>query len=84
MRRQYVGTIVGAPKELAARMSQSSGRDSADRTADVSTRPTVDRRSVSRARRPRKQVGGGGGGAVLLKSQSRFTCLGRKQPLYTD
>ena len=41
-------------------MSQSSGRDLADRTADVSTRPTVNRRSVSRARIPRKPVGGGG------------------------
>ena len=46
-------------KEPAARMSQSSGRDSADGTAAVSTRPTVNRRSVSRARRPRKPVGGG-------------------------
>ena len=37
-------------------MSQSSGRDSADGTADVSTRHTVTRRSVSRARRTRKPV----------------------------
>ena len=41
-------------------MSQSSGRDSADGTADVSTRHTVTRRSVSRARRPRKSVQGAG------------------------
>ena len=33
-------------RELAARMSQSSGRDSADGTADVSTRHTVTRKSV--------------------------------------
>ena len=46
-------------KELAARMSLSSGRDSADGTADVPSRPTVSRRSVSRARRPRKPKGGG-------------------------
>ena len=43
-------------KELAARMSYSSGRDSADGTAAVSTRCTVTRPSVSRARRPRKPV----------------------------
>ena len=66
-------------KELAARMSQSSDRDSADISADVSTRPTVDRRSVSEARRPHKQVG-----AVLLKCRNRFACLGRNQPLYTN
>ena len=47
-------------KELAARMSQSSDRDSADGTADVSTRHTVTRRSVSRAWRPHKSVRGAG------------------------
>ena len=39
-------------REMAARMSLSSGRDSADGTADVST--------VSRAQRPRKSVRGAG------------------------
>ena len=47
-------------RELAACMAQSSGRASADVTADVSTRHTVTRRSVSRARRPRKSVWGAG------------------------
>ena len=47
-------------RELAACMAQSSGRASADVTADVSTRPTVTRRSVSQARRPRKSVRGAG------------------------
>ena len=45
-------------REMAARMSQSSGRDSADGTADVSTRCTVTRRTVCRAQRPRKSVRG--------------------------
>ena len=35
-------------KEMAARMSQSSGQDSADGTTDVSPRRTVTRRTVSR------------------------------------
>ena len=65
-------------KELAAWMSQSSGRDSADGTADVSSRPTVSRRSVSRARRPRRPVGG----PVLPSGRNRFVCLRRKRPLY--
>ena len=46
-------------KELVARLSQSSGRDSAEGTAAVSTRPTVYRPETS-------QAGGGGGEAVLL------------------
>ena len=66
-------------KELAVQMSQSSGRDSADGTADVSTRPTVNRRSVSQARRPRKPVGGG---AALRRLPNRFACLSRKRSLY--
>ena len=70
-------------KELAARMSQSSGRDSADGTADVSTQPTVNRWSVSRAQRPHKLVeGGGGGGGVILRLRNRFACLGRKRSLH--
>ena len=52
-------------KELAARMSLSSGRDSADGTADVPSRPAVSRRSVSRARRSPKPKGGGGGGRLF-------------------
>ena len=55
-------------KELAARMSQSSGRDSADGVADVSTRHTVNCRSVSLARRPRKPWGGGGGSSKASES----------------
>ena len=45
-------------REMAARMSQSSGRDSADGTADVSTQRTVTQRTASRAQRPRKSVRG--------------------------
>ena len=41
-------------------MSQSSGRDSADGTADVFTRRTITHRTVSRAQRPRKSVRGVG------------------------
>ena len=41
-------------------MSQSSGWDSADGTADVSTRRTITHRTVSRAQRPRKSVRGAG------------------------
>ena len=48
--------------ELASRISLSSGRDSADSTVDVLSRPAVSHRSVSRARRPRKLKWGGGGG----------------------
>ena len=48
-------------RETAARMSPSSGRDSADGTADVSTRCIITHRIVSRAQRPRKSVRGGGG-----------------------
>ena len=47
-------------REMAARMSQSSGRDSADGTADVYTRCTVTHRTVSRTQRPRKSVRGAG------------------------
>ena len=67
-------------KELVVRMS--SGRNSADGTADVPSRPTGSRRSRSRARRPRKPKGrgggggGGGGGAILPGSRNR------KCPLY--
>ena len=45
-------------QEMAARMSLSSSRESADGTADVSTRCTVARRTVSRAQRPRQSVRG--------------------------
>ena len=47
-------------QEMAARMSLSSGRDSADGTADVSTRRTAARWTVSRAQRPCKLVRGAG------------------------
>ena len=55
-------------KELAARMSLSSGRDG---MADVPSRPTVSCRSVSRARRPRKPKGGGGDSS----KRSESVCL---------
>ena len=45
---------------LAARMSRTSLRDTEDRTADVSPRPKVTCRSVSRARRPHRPVRGAG------------------------
>ena len=45
---------------MAARISLSSVRDSADGTVNVSTRRTVARRTVSRAQRPRKSVHGAG------------------------
>ena len=38
--------------DIAARMSRTSLRDTEDRTPDVSSRPKVTRRPVSRARRP--------------------------------
>ena len=38
------------PPEIAARMSQTSLRDTSDRTPDVSSRPRVSRRSGSRVR----------------------------------
>ena len=47
-------------QEMVTRMSLSSGRDSADGSADVSSRHAVARRTVSRARRPRKPVRGAG------------------------
>ena len=49
-------------QDLVAWMSGTSLRDTEDRTADVSPRPKVTRRSVSGARRPPRPVGGGGGG----------------------
>ena len=48
------------PQDLAARMSWTSLRDTEDRTADVSPRPKVTRRSVSWARRPPRPVRGAG------------------------
>ena len=45
-------------QDLAARMSWTSLRDTEDRMADVSPRPKVTRRSVSRARRPPRPVRG--------------------------
>ena len=69
-------------KELAARMSQSSGRDSADGTADVSTRPSQSSVSLPGPDTSQAGVGGGGGGAVLIRLRNRFACLGRKGPLY--
>ena len=66
-------------KELAVWMS--SGRDSADGTADIPSQPTGSRRSVSWARRPRKPKGGGGG-AILPSGRNRFVSLRRKRPLY--
>ena len=45
-------------QDLATRMSRTSLRDTEDRTADVSPRPKVTRRSVSRARRPHRPVRG--------------------------
>ena len=47
-------------QEMAACMSLSSGRDSVDSSADVSSRHAVARRTVSRARRPRNPVRGAG------------------------
>ena len=70
MRNQFVDNIARCAKELAARMSQSSGRDSADGIAAVSIRHTVTRRSVSWAR------------PGLLGPRNRFPCLSRKRPLY--
>ena len=45
-------------RDIAARMLQTSIRDTEDRTPDVSSRPKVTRRSVSRARRPTRPVAG--------------------------
>ena len=45
-------------QEMAARMSLSSGRDSADGSADVTTRHTVTRRTGSRAQRQHKSLRG--------------------------
>ena len=58
-------------KVLAARMSMSSGQDSADGMADVPSRPAVSRQSVFRARRPRKSKGGGGDSS----KRSESVCL---------
>ena len=56
-------------QEMAARMSLSSGRDSADGLADVSSRWTV-----SWARRPRNPVSGAGSSyASDIVSQRRRT-----------
>ena len=43
-------------RDIAARMSRTSIRDTEDKTPDVSSRPKVTRRSVSRARRPTRPV----------------------------
>ena len=66
-------------RELAARMSQSSGRDSADGTADVSTRHTVTRRSVSLARRPHKSMRGPG--LVKYTSCGRYRLIRQRRRL---
>ena len=68
-------------RDLAARMSLSSVRYSVDGTADVPSRPTVSRRSVSRARRPRQPMGGGGGG-ILPCDWSRVVCFRQRHPRY--
>ena len=47
-------------QDIAARMSQTSIRDTEDRTPDVSSIPKVTRRSVSRARRSPRPVRGAG------------------------
>ena len=47
-------------QEMVAHMSLSSGRDSADGSADVSSRHAVTRRTGSRAQRPCKSVCGAG------------------------
>ena len=52
-------------QDLAARMSWTSLRDTEDRTADVSPRPKVTRRSVSRARRPHRPVRGAGSFRIM-------------------
>ena len=44
--------------DIAARMSRTSIQDTEDKTPDVSSRPQVTRRSVSRARRPTRPVAG--------------------------
>ena len=66
-------------KEMAARMSLSSVRDSAEGTADVSTQCTVTRQTVSRAQRPRKSVRGPG----LLVPRTQFPYLQQKHTLST-
>ena len=43
-------------RDLAARMSRTSLLDTEDRTQDISSRPKVYRRSVSRARRPTRPM----------------------------
>ena len=65
-------------REMAARMSQSSGRDSADGTADVSTRRTITHRTVSRARDLASRCGG----PDLLGPRTRFPYLSRKRTLF--
>ena len=65
-------------QELAARMSRTSLRDTEDRTADVSPRPKVTRRSVSRGRSPHRPVGGG----VLPGPRDRLAFIVRKRPLH--
>ena len=51
-------------KEMAARMSLSSGRDSADGSAEVTVRPTYARRTVSRAQRQRQSLRKAGSSCV--------------------
>ena len=66
-------------QELVARMSRTSLQNSVEGTTDVSPRPKVTRRSVSRARGSRRPVGGG---AVLPGPRNRLAFIGRKRPLY--
>ena len=67
-------------QELAARMSRTSLRDTEDRTADVSPRPKVTRRSVSRNRRPHRPVVGGRG-LVRPGPRDRLAFIIWKRPL---
>ena len=62
-------------QEMAARMSLSSGRESADGSADVFSRHAVARRTVSRARRQRKLVRGPG----LLVPRTWFPWLRQRR-----
>ena len=70
MWHRYVGTTAGAQRSLWH--GRRSHQVETDGTADVSTRPTVNRRSVSRARIPRKPVEGGGGGSSKASESVRL------------
>ena len=61
-------------QETAARMSLSSGRDSADGSADITTRHTDSRRTGSRAHMPRKSVRG----PDILVPRTWFICLSKR------